>query len=126
MAEKSGSEAGVSMAPFDFGAVIEMQRPAFTAMADLNTKLYEGIASVNKEWASFVNRRLQDDLAAQQQLAECKSVQDLYRVYAQFFQNACSHYQSGLEQMTKLGRSLVENALQPLQSTFEEASRAKH
>jgi hypothetical protein len=29
-----------------------------------------------------------------QQLAECKSLQDLYRVYAEFFQNACSQYQS--------------------------------
>jgi hypothetical protein len=47
-----------------------------------------------------------------QQLAECKNLPDLYRVYAQFFQNACSQYQSGLEQMTKLDRSMAENAFQ--------------
>jgi hypothetical protein len=126
MAEKTGSESSDAMAPFGFEAMMQMQRPAFTAMAELNGRLYESIAAVNKEWSSFVNRRLKEDLAVPEQLAECKTVLDLYRVYAQFFQNACSHYQSELEQMTKLGRSIAEDALQPLQSRSEGASRTKH
>jgi hypothetical protein len=126
MAEKTGSEASNWMMPFGFEAVIEMQRPAFTAMADVNSRLFESIAAVNKEWASFVNRRLKEDLAVPQQLAECKTLEDLYQVYAQFFQNACSQYQSGLEQMTKLSQSIAENALQSLQSRSEETIRTKH
>ena len=101
MAEKSGDESSDIIAPLGFEAITEMQRPAFTAMAELNGKLYKSVAAVNKEWTSLVNRRLKKDLAVPQQLAECKTMQDLYRVYAQFFQNACAHYQSGLEQMTK-------------------------
>jgi hypothetical protein len=123
MPDKTGGEAGNWMMPFGVEAMMEMQRPAFTAMAEVNTRLYESIAAANREWASFVNRRLKEDLAVPQQLAECRSVQDLYRVYAQFFQNACSQYQSGLEQMTKLSQSIAENALQGLQSGPE---RTKH
>jgi hypothetical protein len=124
MAEKTGSETANWMTPFGIEAMIEIQRPTLTAMAEANTRLYESIAAANREWASFVNRRLKEDLAVPQQLAECRTAQDLYRIYAQFFQNACSQYQSGLEQMTKLGQSIAENALQGLQSHTEE--KAKH
>jgi len=115
----SGSEATSWMTPFGIEQIMEMQRPALTAMAEANTKLYESIAAANREWALFVNRRLKEDLAMPQQLAECKNLPDLYRVYSQFFQTACSQYQSGLEQMTKLGRSMAENAVEALQSPGE-------
>ncbi|KAB2919236.1 MAG: phasin family protein [Hyphomicrobiaceae bacterium] len=126
MAEKTRSETSEEMASFGFDTMMQMQRPTFTAMAELNGRLYESFAAVNKEWTSFVNRRLKEDLAVPQQLAECKTVQDFYRVYAQFFQNAYADYQAELEQMTKLGRSIAETALQPLPSRAEEASRTKH
>jgi hypothetical protein len=126
MAEKTGSEASNWMMPVGFEAVMEMQRPALTAIADVNSRLFENIAAVNKEWASFINRRLKEDLAVPQQLAQCKTIQDLYQVYAQFFQNACSQYQSGLEQMAKFSQSIAENTLQSLQSHSEEPTRPKH
>lgn len=126
MAEKSGNDGSNWMMPIGIEAFIEMQRPAFTAMAGVNMRLYDSIAAANREWASFVNRRLKEDLAVPQQLAECKSLPDLYRVYTQFFQNACSQYQSGLEQMTKFTQSMAETALQPLQSISEGTGRTKH
>jgi hypothetical protein len=124
MAEKIGNDA--NLMPLGFDAMIEMQRPSLTAMAEVNTRLYESISAVNKEWVSFVNRRLKEDLAVPQQLAECKSISDLFRVYAQFFQNACTQYQAGFEQMTKLSSAIAEHALQPLQSGAESAARTKH
>jgi hypothetical protein len=47
-----------------------------------------------------------------QQLAECRTAQDLYQVYVQFFQNAWAQYQSGLERMTKLSKAIAEHSLQ--------------
>jgi Phasin protein len=126
MAERTDNDAGNWMMPFGLEAIMEVQRPAFKAMAEVNTRLYESVAAANREWASFLNRRLKEDLAVPQQLAECRTPQDLYRVYAQFFQNACSQYQSGLEQMTKLGQSITENALRALQSGSEATGRTAH
>jgi Phasin protein len=126
MGEKINIEASNWMVPFGVDAMIEMQRPAFAAMAEANTRLYESIATANREWTSFVNQRLKEDLAMPQQIADCKSLQDLYRVYTQFFQNACSQYQSGLEQLTKLSQSITETALQTLQSNSAAAIRTKH
>ena len=125
MPEKTDTDASNWMLPLGVEAMMQMQRPTLSAMAEVNTRLYESIAAANREWTSFVNRRLKEDLAVPQQLAECKTPQDLFQVYAQFFQNACSQYQSGLEQMTKLNQSFMENALQVLQSRPEETPR-KH
>ena len=125
MPEKTDADATSWMMPLGVEAMMQMQRPTLSAMAEVNTRLYESIAAANREWTSFVNQRLKEDLAVPQQLAECRTPQDLFQVYAQFFQNACSQYQSGLEQMTKLSQSITESALQALQARPEETTR-KH
>ena len=113
MAEKNGGKAGDAMAPFGFDAMMQMQRPGLAAIAEMNGRLYESITAVNKEWVTIVNRCLKEDLAVHQQLAQCRTAQDLYQVYAQFFQNTWAQYQSGLEQMAKLSTAIAEHALQP-------------
>ena len=108
------------MLPFGFEAFIEMNRPALEAMAQMNGKVYDGIATLNKNWVAFLNRRLKEDLAVPQRLAACKTAQDMCGVYAGFFQNACSQYQSEFEQMTKLSKSLADDTMQAIQSRMEE------
>jgi hypothetical protein len=112
MAGTNVSETNDATAPFGFDAIMHMQRPALAAMAEMNSRLYEYIAAVNKEWATFVNQCLKEDLSVSQQLAQCRTMQDLYQVYAQFFQSTVAQYQSGFEQMTKLTRAFAEQALQ--------------
>ena len=112
MAEANISETSDATAPFGFDAMMQMQRPALAAMAEMNGRLYEYIAAVNKEWATFFNRCLKEDLAVPQQLAQCRTSQDLFQVYAQFIQSTVAQYQSGLEQMSKLSRAIAEHALQ--------------
>jgi hypothetical protein len=113
------------MLPFGFDALMELNRPALQAMAQMNGKMYDGIATLNKNWAAFLNRRLKEDLAVPQQLAACKTVQDMCGVYAGFFQNACAQYQSELEQMTKLSKSLADETMQTIQARMEEAREAR-
>jgi hypothetical protein len=108
------------MLPFGFEAFMEMNRPALQTMAQMHGKVYDGIAAINKNWAAFLNRRLKEDFAVAEQLAACKTVQDMYGVYTDFFQNACAQYQSEFEQMTKLGRSLADDTMQMIQSRMEE------
>src|SRR5262245_19972938 len=84
MPEKTINGTSDAMTPFGFEAMLQMQRPALTALAEINGRLYESIAAANKEWTSFVNRRLKEDFAVTQQLAECRTPQDIYRVYVQF------------------------------------------
>ena len=111
------------MLPFNFESFLELNRPALNAMAQMNGKVYDGLAAMNKNWVGFVNQRLKEDLAMPQQLAACKTVQDMYGVYTEFFQTACAAYQTQFEQMSKLGKSLADDTLQTLQSRMEESMR---
>ena len=54
------------------------------------------------------------------QLAECRTVQDMYSVYADFFQTAMTDYQSEFEQMSKLGKSIAGETAQAVQTRLEE------
>ena len=111
------------MAPMGFDALMELNRPALTALAQMNGKVYDGIAAMNKNWVAFVNRRLKEDFAMPQQLAQCKTVRDMYGVYADFFQNAVADYQAEVEQMTKIGKDLADDTMQAMQARMEVAAR---
>lgn len=108
--KRSDSETQPKLAP-EFERMLEMQRPALDAMAELNGRLFESIVAANKEWGSFVNRRLKEDFAVPEQLAACTTAQDMFRVYANYFKNACSDYQSEFEEMTKLNRSIAQDTM---------------
>ena len=57
------------MLPFNFESLMELNWPALNAMAQMNGKVYDGLATMNKNWVAFINRRLKEDLAVPQQLA---------------------------------------------------------
>ena len=111
------------MTPLGFEALMELNRPALTALAQMNGKVYDGIAAMNKNWVAFVNRRLKEDFAMPQQLAQCKTVRDMYGVYADFFQNAFADYQAEVEQMTKIGKNMADDTMQAIQARVEETVR---
>jgi len=122
--DRSGSRTQLRLAP-EFERMLEMQRPAFEAMAELNSRLYESVAAVNKEWGSFVNRRLKEGFAVPEQLAACKTAQDMLRVYANYFQKVCSDYQSEFEEMTKFNRSIAQDTMTALQSQVKRVAQNK-
>ena len=96
--------------------LFQMQRPTLEAVAEMNGKLYEGIAAMNKEWTSFVNRRLKEDFGIAEQLANCTTTEDMLRTCTGYVRTAWTDYQSGLEQMSRLNSSLTQQTLSALQS----------
>ena len=105
MAETKLSETNDATAPFGFDTIMLMQRPALAAMAEMNSHVYEYIAAVNEEWATFVNRCLKEDIAVSRRFAQCRTTQDLYQAYTAFFQSTLAQYQSGFEQISSAGPS---------------------
>ena len=55
-------------------------------------------------------------------LKDMRDFQAFNGVYAEFFQNACSDYQSEFEQMTKLSKSLADDTMQVIQTRVEETA----
>src|SRR5262249_20771061 len=106
------------MTPIGF----EAYRPALTAMAEYNGKVCENLAAMNKEWTDFITRRLKEELAMPQQIAGCKSVQEIYTVYSEFFQKAIAHYQAEFEQLARLSKTLYDDTVQTVQTRIEDAA----
>jgi hypothetical protein len=126
-ASKSGFGAQSPLAafpflmPFNFEQLMELNRPALNAVAEANGKAYENISALNKTWVSFLNRRLKEDFAVPQQLATCKTVQDMVGVYRGFVENAVADYQAEFEALSKLGRAITEETV----AAVESASKGK-
>jgi hypothetical protein len=60
-------------------------------------------ATINQEWTRFVFRRVQEDIALTSQMAQCKSLDDVWRVYAGFMRQAAEDYAAEMNTLAQLG-----------------------
>lgn len=60
-----------------------------------NSDAQHATEEIAQSWLRFVGDRLAKDAAFPQQLASCKTIDDVYQVYAQFWQQAASDYGKG-------------------------------
>ena len=104
-----------TMMPFGFDMLTVMTQPPLTVMTDVNSKLFEGMAALAKEWGDFLNRRLAANMALPQQVAACKTTNDMQKVYAEFFQQASAQCLEEVEQMTKINMSMTDATLKAMQ-----------
>jgi hypothetical protein len=101
--------------PFGLDMTGLMYQPAFAAMADVNSRLYAGLFDLNKEWADFVNRRLRDDFTLPQRFGTCKTPQDVFKVYSDFYRQAFGDYQAEFTKLTKMGQDLAAETAEAMQ-----------
>jgi hypothetical protein len=119
-----GAEANVPMPPpFDATALLEASRPTLSAAAEVNGRLYETVAALNKEYVGFVNLRLKEDLGLPQQFAACRTLEDVYGVYTGFFQRAVEQYRAEFEHLAKLGQTMASDAANQMQDQASKVRR---
>jgi hypothetical protein len=113
-----------TMMPFGFDMLTAMTHPPLTVMTDMNGKLFEGITAFAKEWGDFLNRRLAANMALPQQVAACKTTDEMQKVYAEFFQQASVQCLEEVEHMTKINMSLTDGTLKAMQRLNEKIVRS--
>jgi hypothetical protein len=111
------------MMPFRFDLLAMMAQPSIAMMTDMNGKLLEGVAASTEEWGDFLNRRLAANMALPQQVAACKTVDEMQKVYAEFFQEASAHCRDEVELMTRINMILTGEAVKAMQRLSKEAAR---
>ena len=122
--ETNDSGALDLMMPLDFSSVMEMNQDAIDSVGEMNQKMYEGLSSYNAEMFKFVNSRLKEDFAIPQHLMTCRTPQEVYNVYTEFFQTAMKQYLSEAERLTSLGGGVAGAALQTMEHQVEGACKA--
>ena len=119
-----GDSRQTTMLPFGFDMLAAMTQPPLTVMTDMNGKLFEGITAFAKEWGDFFNRRLAANMALPQQVAACKTTDEMQKVYAEFFQEASVQCLKEVEQMTKINMSLTDGTIKAMQRLNEKVVRS--
>jgi len=106
--------------PASIEAWMGINRPMFAAMTEINGRFLEQVSRANNEWLGFVNRRLNEDMAASQRFMECKTLQDLFAAYSEFFQRAQQQYQAEFQYFARLNQKLADETAVVIKSHMDE------
>jgi hypothetical protein len=117
--DTAGNGWHTNLMPFAFDMLTGITQPPLTVMTDVNGKLFEGITAVAKEWSDFLNRRLAASMALPQQVAACKTTNEMHKVYADFFRQASVQCLEEVEQMTKINMNVTDGTLKAMRRLNE-------
>lgn len=96
--------------PFpDLARVSEMNGTMMNEIAKFNAQVSTNMQTVGKEWSEFVGMRLREDAQLFRSIHDCRSLQDLQQVYAQFWQTAFTQYGEEAQRLMKLTQGTVED-----------------
>jgi hypothetical protein len=109
--------------PFHFDLLATMSQPSVAMVADMNGKLLEGVAASTKEWGDFLNRRLAANMALPQQVAACKTADEMQKVCSEFFREVSAHCRDEVEMLTRINMNLTGEAVKTMQRLSKEAVR---
>lgn len=117
---RSLAEQGFEQNPFENW--MSINKPMIAAMTELNGRFFEQMTRANNEWLGFVNRRLSEDMAASQRFMECKTVQDLFAAYTEFFQRAQQQYQAEFQHFARLNQKLADETASVIKSHMNDVN----
>jgi hypothetical protein len=103
---------------------VNINRPMIEAMSEINSRVFEHMAAINHEWMTFLQRRWQNSLTLPQQFAQCRTPQDVIRVYTDYLQDAMQQYQTEIAELARLGQSIQSETAGIVRDTVEETSRS--
>src|SRR5262245_6681070 len=100
--------------------------PLFAVVTDINGRLLESAARVQKDWAEFVHLRVKEDIAVSQRLMNCQSLADMQQVYSQYFQTAFEQYREQSERAVQRSTSMTDAVVESMAPRAREAEPARY
>jgi Phasin protein len=79
-----------------------MWNPFFAQAPNGNAQAHECFATIASEWQEFVGRRLNEDVALMQRLAQSVTPDQVFAAYNDFWQQAAADYGNEFTTMSKL------------------------
>lgn len=126
MTRKAANEEGTgreATAPVDVDSFVAFNRDAIESVGELNKRLTENFAVCREEAVSFFGRRLKHDFDMPQQLMACKTPQEVYDVYMDFFQTARKDYLEEVGRLAELSTNIASSSLGVMERQVEKAAK---
>lgn len=90
----------------------ELAKPTTMAMAAFNNTMIDAISVCQREWLSFLARRLQENLTMPARFASCQSMPMVHKVYVDYLNRTIDQYQEELQILgRKIERTDTEHAV---------------
>jgi phasin protein len=93
-------------------AVTASQQEALETMEVASHAVFEGLSKVQREVADFVAERIRQDMETQQELLRCRTLDDVRKVQAHFFQTAFDQYSAETTRLMKLGGDVAARSFE--------------
>lgn len=114
--------------PFpDLARVSELNGTMLNETAKFNAQVSTNLQNIGKEWSEFVGARLREDIQLFRSIHDCRSLQDLQQVYAQFWQTAFTQYGEEAQRMVRITQGAADhatNAARELRETVTSVDKA--
>ena len=106
---------------FPAGA-LDIWSPWLVGVAKWNAVVHEGFGTLASEWQNFVSRRVMEDFAFMQRVAQCRTPDQVWGVHADFWQKAVEDYSKEYLLTSRLAVGLTTKAAAAARCATQEAS----
>lgn len=104
------ASSGITFFPF------ATWNPVAGELGAWNSDARHASEAITQSWLRLVGDRMAKDAAFPQQLASCKTIDDVYQVYAKFWQQAANDYGRGFTAIADAVRQAGRGPLAPSSS----------
>lgn len=95
------------------------------AMSRASKAYSSGFAAIGEEMASFMQTRLQHNIALGESLARCHTLTDVAKLQRDWLQETTEEYAAEAQKLMELGSSLMRETLTPVEQAAAEAVAAQ-
>lgn len=89
----------------------EFPHAAISHAMNYGAEAMRALTDCQGKYASFVSKRIKEDMAMPTRLAECKSPMEVIDVWADFYRTAMEQYADHTRSMTVLGQQALEDTV---------------
>jgi hypothetical protein len=104
-------------------AWMNMQRPMFSMMTEINGRLIGQALRLNDAWIGFFGRQIEHEIVASQRLMKCRTVNEFMSTYQDILRKAQADVQSELTEISRLNQSLAGETVDAVRAGLNEAAQ---
>ncbi len=102
----------------------EFPHAAISHAMNYGAEAMRALTHCQGRYASFVSKRIDEDIAMPARLAECKSPMEVIDVWADFYRKALEDYTAHARSMTALGQQALEDTVREAEVEAAEIAEA--
>ncbi len=102
---------------------MNMQRPVFTMVTEINGRILDQALRVNQAWLGFVGRRIDQEIEATRRFLGCRTVEDIMTTYRDVVDNAQREAHIEIEALSRINREAASETVAAFREGLSEAAQ---